>query len=199
MDLAYSILFLINAIGIQVIMRRFHVPHALIRYVTYLMAAVYIANPPITDSPYHLMGESSRYFGPNTLAYNMLLLLTIMAFITLLLIIADIMADLITVKDAFRPRRYIMYGTKRFLCRLGDIFVGSFLVLVCGYGLLSLFHYVSAEEIGKSLKEIWIIAYQNFFFLPGILVVYLFVMCACYILAYIIRNLGNVFNLFGAH
>lgn len=188
MELGYSILFLFLALGMQMLMRRFQVPRVVIRLVTYLIASVYIANPPITDRPYHLMnGGQLRYSSPDTLAYNMLLLLTIMAFVVSLLLIAEIISYLVSDNDAFRPQQYIMYGTKRFFSRLGDILGGSFLALVSGYGLLLLFHYASVTEIMVSLKELWWIAHQSFFFLPCVLSMYLFVMCACYIFALIIR------------
>lgn len=72
------------------------------------------------------------------------------------------------------PKPYIMFGTKRFLSRYADLLFGSAAALAFGYGLLMLRHYYTSKEIVASMLELWEITYRNAFFLPGILLTYLF-------------------------
>lgn len=67
-----------------------------------------------------------------------------------------------------------MFGIKRFLSRYADLLCGSAAALAFGYGLLMLRHYYTSKEIVASMLELWEITYRNAFFLPGILLTYLF-------------------------
>lgn len=71
---------------------------------------------------------------------------------------------------------------------LGDI-------RVVGIGFEEEKNYTS-EEIVASMLELWEITYRNAFFLPGILLVYLFLMAAGFILAHIFRTLHKGFTEF---
>lgn len=188
MIILYSLLFLYAMGGLQILMGKWRIPRMLVRIMNHLLASIYISNPPITDRPYHLMG-GAIYADPDTLTYNMLLLLTLLTFCMLLMTLNDIIANAMAEEEFLCPKPYIMFGTKCFLYRCGDLLFGSAAALVFGYGLLLLRHYYTSEEIVASMLELWKITYKNAFFLPGILLAYLFILSACFALAHIFRAL----------
>lgn len=195
MIVLYSLIFLYVMGGLQILMGKWRIPRMLVRIMNHLLASIYISNPPITDRPYHLMG-GAIYAGPDTLTYNMLLLLTLLTFCMLLMMLNDIIANAMAEEKFLCPKPYIMFGTKRFLSRYADLLFGSAAALAFGYGLLMMRHYYTSEEIVASMLELWEITYRNAFFLPGILLAYLFLMAAGFILAHIFRTLHKGFTEF---
>ena len=191
----YSLLFLLVMSGLQILMGKCRIPRVIACIVNHLMTSIYISNPPITDKPYHLM-SGAIYAGPDTLAHNMLLLVSLLTFCMLLMTLNDIITNMMAREENLRTKPYIMFGTKRFLCRFVDLLCGSAAALAFGYGLLMLRHYYTSEEIVASMLELWEITYRNAFFLPGILLAYLFLMAACFILAHIFRTLHKGFTEF---